>query len=115
MCTSHLERGITLLDPIGILDLENVSLAGFRVWPTALSAGEVRALALGGDIGRQPLVHIPFDDQPGSSVARDASGNGREGTIIGSVSTGSGGSCASYSGASSLPGFRMVSRLCRST
>eukprot|EP00741_Cyanophora_paradoxa_P005802 tig00000113_g5623.t1 len=106
-------------DDGGLLSLTNVQMSGFRVWPVALSAGEVRTLAEGGSIGRQPLVHLPFDDQPGSGVARDASGNGRDGTVVGSVSTGSGagGSCTPYSGASSLripEGYRMASRLCRS-
>eukprot|EP00741_Cyanophora_paradoxa_P014610 tig00020816_g14090.t1 len=71
----------------------NMQLSGFRVWPAALSASEVQTLAAGGDIGRQPLVHLPFDDPPGSRVARDVSGNGRNGTIVGSVTTGSGDGC----------------------
>eukprot|EP00741_Cyanophora_paradoxa_P005800 tig00000113_g5621.t1 len=99
-------------DPGGVLALKDASLAGFRVWSAALSSSEVQTLAAGRDIGRQPLVHLPFDDAPGPGVrvARDASGNGRDGTVVGSVSTGSGGSCTPYSGASSLPGFRFSRR-----
>eukprot|EP00741_Cyanophora_paradoxa_P000207 tig00000402_g201.t1 len=103
----------------GLYTLENVDLSGFRIWPAALSESEVETLAAGGVIWRQPSLYLPFDDQPAASSAsrnvRDASGNGRNGTIVGSVTTSNGAGCTSYSSAQSLPGYRMASRLCRSS
>jgi hypothetical protein len=58
----------------------NATVDDFQVYARALSAAEVGALA-GGAAGAGDVVSYPFDEASGATVP-DASGNGRDGTVI---------------------------------
>lgn len=57
------------------------SLADVRVYDTALSAGDIAAIAAGNEVGTSPVAHWRLDEGAGTVVS-DSSGNGNDGTIV---------------------------------
>jgi hypothetical protein len=58
----------------------NAAIDDFQIYGRALSAAEIAALA-GGTPGAGDVVSYPFDEASGATVP-DASGNGRDGTVV---------------------------------